>query len=137
MSGITFQILGNPNYNDDVDDPNYNESVEENDYKFYTFDKLPGNAVFFVIKNDELSVSLEYNLSGLSRNELSNFVNALKNNSVNKLSFRPGSNQCACISTDNGIVTFSFNGAGGDNPVDSAIRVWNKYCVNQFVEFLG
>lgn len=128
---ISVECVGNPEFYDDEEhDPS------ETECRVYSFDKLPGDTAIFKIKNGPLSCHLNYTFYGLTLEQLTKFINAMKSNDRYSLSFRPGANQDASIITQDGQTYFTFNGAGGDCPTDFTITVPNCNCLDAFINLL-
>ncbi|XWV26801.1 putative orfan [Tupanvirus soda lake] len=129
---VQVECVGDPElYDDDDRDP-----TENTEPQVYTFDKLPGETAIFNIKCGDIKCCLQYGIFGLKHQKLIKFVEALRNNSEFYLDFCPGANQSSCISTKDGITSFSCCGAGGDCPIDMAICVPNRYCLDAFEKLL-
>jgi hypothetical protein len=119
-----------------VGDPSLANEDEDDERKHYKFVDLPANTAIFIFTSAIVDIKLSYSLCNVTVDDIINFVDALKTNNKCSICTRPGANQDASISTSEGITTFCFFGAGGDNPTEFNIKIPNENVLDAFESLL-
>jgi hypothetical protein len=133
MQDITFKCLGDPDFEDYVEESKENEASEGNEEsqdnqndsdvkkeKFYTLDKLPGNNLIMQIKYGP--VEYEICICGCHRfdqSDIQKLIDAQMVNATHFIRLRSGPNQEIEIGTMDGYTYFQQWGSGGDSPTQA------------------